>query len=152
MKSQPKQPRPDYVQVDADADLDPMDWAATRAQAHRMLDDILDHVQGVREGPVWTPMPDGVRAALAEPLPWGQGSLEAAHSEFQRLVLPYSIGNLHPRFMGWVHGGGNVPGMLAEMLAAGLNANLGGRDHAPVEVERQVVRWMAELFGFPEGA
>ncbi len=43
-------------------------------------------------------------------------------------------------------------GMLAEMLAAGLNANLGGRDHAPVEVERQVARWMAELFGFPETA
>ena len=33
-------------------------------------------------------------------------------------------------------------GMLAEMLAAGLNANLGGRDHMPIEVERQVVAWM----------
>jgi glutamate/tyrosine decarboxylase-like PLP-dependent enzyme len=42
--------------------------------------------------------------------------------------------------------------MLAEMLAAGLNANLGGRDHIPVEVERQVTRWMAELFGFPSDA
>lgn len=146
------QPRPDFVQVDADADLDPMDWAATRAQAHRMLDDILDHVQGVREGPVWTPMPQAARAALTGPLPWAPGSLDAAHDEFRRLVLPYSTGNLHPRFMGWVHGGGNVPGMLAEMLAAGLNANLGGRDHAPIAVERQVTRWMAELFGFPKTA
>ena len=34
-------------------------------------------------------------------------------------------------------------GMLAEMLAAGLNANLGGRDHMPIEVERQIARWMA---------
>jgi aromatic-L-amino-acid/L-tryptophan decarboxylase len=42
--------------------------------------------------------------------------------------------------------------MLAEMLAAGLNANLGGRDHAPIEVERQITRWMRDLFGFPEGA
>ena len=32
-------------------------------------------------------------------------------------------------------------GMLAEMLAAGLNANLGGRDHMPIEVERQIVEW-----------
>ena len=30
--------------------------------------------------------------------------------------------------------------MLAEMLAAGLNANLGGRDHAGIEVERQIVQ------------
>ena len=43
-------------------------------------------------------------------------------------------------------------GMLAEMLAAGLNANLGGRDHAPIEVERQIVRWMRRIFGFPESA
>ena len=44
--------------------------------------------------------------------------------------------------MGWVHGGGTAVGMLAEMLAAGLNANLGGRDHMPIEVERQIVEWM----------
>ena len=54
--------------------------------------------------------------------------------------------------MGWVHGGGTPVGMLAEMLAAGLNANLGGRDHVPIEVERQIVRWMRGIFGFPESA
>ena len=43
-------------------------------------------------------------------------------------------------------------GMLADMLAAGLNANLGGRDHMPIEVERQVTRWVRELFGFPDTA
>jgi glutamate/tyrosine decarboxylase-like PLP-dependent enzyme len=66
-------------------------------------------------------------------------------------VLPYSVGNVHPGFMGWVHGGGTVVGMLAEMLAAGLNANLGGRDHIPIEVEREVVRWASEIAGFPRG-
>jgi len=54
--------------------------------------------------------------------------------------------------MGWVHGGGTPVGMLAEMLAAGLNANLGGRDQAPIEIERQVVQWVRELFNFPETA
>jgi len=42
--------------------------------------------------------------------------------------------------------------MLAEMLAASLNANLGGRDHIPIEVERQIVLWMQTIFGFPESA
>jgi aromatic-L-amino-acid decarboxylase len=51
-----------------------------------------------------------------------------------------------------VHGGGSAVGMLAEMLAAGLNANLGGRDHIPIEVERQVVEWTRAMFGFPQGA
>ncbi|MDB5458751.1 MAG: cytochrome ubiquinol oxidase subunit [Caulobacteraceae bacterium] len=134
------------------SDLDPKDWTAARAQAHRMLDDILDHVQQVREGPVWRPIPEAVRAEFAASLPWSPCDLADVHADFKRLILPHATGNLHPRFMGWVHGGGNVAGMLADMLAAGLNANLGGRDHIPVEVERQVTRWMAELFGFPAQA
>lgn len=69
-----------------------------------------------------------------------------------REILPYSVGNAHPGFLGWVHGGGTPVGMLAEMLAAGLNANLGGRDQIPIEVERQVLRWVRELFGFPDSA
>ncbi len=54
--------------------------------------------------------------------------------------------------MGWVHGGGTPVGILAEMLAASLNANLGGRDHIPIEVERQIVRWMQTIFSFPQSA
>jgi glutamate/tyrosine decarboxylase-like PLP-dependent enzyme len=30
-----------------------------------------------------------------------------------------------------------------------MNCNVGGRDHAAVHVERQVIRWLADLFGFP---
>lgn len=54
--------------------------------------------------------------------------------------------------MGWVQGGGNAVGMLAEMLAATLNANCGGRDHAPIEVERQITHWARQMFDFPEAA
>jgi glutamate/tyrosine decarboxylase-like PLP-dependent enzyme len=54
--------------------------------------------------------------------------------------------------MGWAHGGGTVPGMLAEILAAGMNANCGGRNQIPIEVERQVTRWVRDIFGFPQTA
>jgi glutamate/tyrosine decarboxylase-like PLP-dependent enzyme len=67
-----------------------------------------------------------------------------------REVLPYALGNVHPGFMGWVQGGGTPVGMVAEMLAGGLNANLGGRDQMPIEVERQVTAWVREIFGFPQ--
>jgi glutamate/tyrosine decarboxylase-like PLP-dependent enzyme len=132
--------------------LDPEDWAATRAQAHRMLDDILSYVENIRERPVWQPIPDAVRSRFREPLPQNSEPLEDIHREFMTAILPYATGNVHPGFMGWVHGGGTVPGLLAEMLAAGLNANLGGRDHIPIEVERQVAQWAREMFGFPDGA
>jgi aromatic-L-amino-acid/L-tryptophan decarboxylase len=132
--------------------LDPADWDDLRAQGHRMLDDMLDYLEHLRERPVWQPIPPQVRASFHEPLPQKPTALSTVHDTFMRDILPYAVGNAHPGFMGWVHGGGTPVGMLAEMLAAGLNANLGGRDQIPVEVERQIARWASELFGFPDSA
>ena len=132
--------------------LDPDDWSDLRALGHRMVDDMFDHLETLRDGPVWQKMPDSLRRELQQRLPREPSPAASVYENFQRLVLPYSTGNLHPRFMGWVHGGGSPVGMLAELLAGGLNANLGGRDHAPVEVERQVISWAAEMLGFPEAA
>lgn len=117
-----------------------------------MLDDMLDYLEHLRERPVWQPIPQEVRASFHENLPQEPSDLAAVHDTFMRDILPYAVGNAHPGFMGWVHGGGTPVGMLAEMLAAGLNANLGGRDQIPIEVERQVLCWMRELFSFPESA
>jgi aromatic-L-amino-acid decarboxylase len=132
--------------------LDPADWSDLRALGHRMVDDMFDHLAGLRDGPVWRPMPGTLRQELRRPLPRGPKPARAVYEEFQRLVQPYATGNLHPRFMGWVHGGGTPVGMLAELLAGGLNANLGGRDHAPIEIEREVISWAAEMLGFPDDA
>jgi aromatic-L-amino-acid decarboxylase len=132
--------------------LDPADWDGVRAQGHRMLDDMFDHLQTLREQPVWRPIPAELRQAHRTPPPRGPGDLAQAHRIFLNDVLPYGGGNLHPGFMGWVQGAGTPYGMLAEMLAAGLNGNLGGRDHMPIEIEREVVGWMRALFGFPDTA
>lgn len=132
--------------------LDPSDWNSFRLQGHRMLDDMIDYLEHQREQPVWQAMPDEVRKSFRQPLDDGQHDLTATHELFIKTVLPYALGNVHPGFMGWVHGGGTPVGMLAEMLAAGLNANLGGRDQAPIEIERQVMQWVRELFNFPKTA
>jgi len=130
--------------------LDPTDWPGLRAQGHRMLDDLFDHLQTLREQPVWRPIPDRVRAQRRTPLPTAPRPLAEVHDSFLSDVLPYAGGNLHPGFMGWVQGAGTPVGMLAEMLAAGLNANCGGRDHMPIEVEQEVAGWVRQMFGFPE--
>jgi glutamate/tyrosine decarboxylase-like PLP-dependent enzyme len=140
------------TEVVANESLDPADWAAFRAQAHLMLDDMLGYIEKIRERPVWQPIPKAVRARFRLPAPRVGEELAQVHAEFMQDVLPYAQGNVHPGFMGWVNGGGTPVGMVAEMLAAGLNANLGGRDHIPVEVERQVTAWVREIFGFPQGA
>ena len=47
------------------APLDPADWDAYRALAHRMLDESLDYLRDVGTRPAWKSMPAEVRTALA---------------------------------------------------------------------------------------
>jgi glutamate/tyrosine decarboxylase-like PLP-dependent enzyme len=132
--------------------LDPSEWEALRMQSHRMVDDMLDYLRDLRQRPVWQPIPQDIRDLFHEPLPMAPTDLAAVHERFMLDVLPYAIGNSHPGFMGWVQGGGTAVGMMAEMLAAGLNANVGGRDQIPIAVERQILEWIRDLFGFPDTA
>ena len=132
--------------------LDPQDWEAMRDLGHHMVDDMLDYLQTVRERPVWHPIAEETRAKFKEPLPREPQAPEAVYQAFKQDILPNPMGNIHPRFWGWVMGNGTPLGMLAEMLAAGMNPNLGGGDHIANEVESEVIDWCKEMMGFPPGA
>jgi len=133
--------------------LDPRDWSAFRKLAHEALDEAIDYVEHIRERPVWQPIPDELRAAFrSAPLPAEPTPLADVYAEFRTTILPYATGNVHPRFYGWVHGGGTASGIVADLLTSAMNANVGGRDHAAVEIEREVLRWCYGLFGFPAEA
>jgi aromatic-L-amino-acid decarboxylase len=134
-----------------EATLDPHDWEAFRALAHRMVDDTVDHLRTLREQPAWRRMPDDVRASFDEPLPREGEGADAVYDQYVVRVRPYPNGNLHPRFWGWVQGNGTPLAMMADMLAASINPHLAGFDQAPRRVEEQVVAWMAELMGMPAG-
>ncbi len=140
------------TEVSEERSLDPADWDAFRDLSHRMLDAALDHLRGVGDGPVWTPVPSRVKQALAEPPPMEPQGAEKVCRDLTELVLPYATGNTHPRFFGWVHGSGTAGGIIAEIFAAAMNANLGGRDHGAIYVERQVIDWCRRVFAIPETA
>ncbi len=132
--------------------LDPGDWAEMRALGHRIFDEAIDHLAGLRDRPVWQEMPAGVRNSFGGPLPRRGIGAEAAYEVMLRNVRPYPMGNIHPRFWAWYMGAGNIVGALGDFLAAVDGSNLGGGNTAPVLVERQVIRWMAEIAGFPATA
>lgn len=133
----------------ASRDLDPPDWDAFRQLAHAMLDDVITHIETIRERPVWQAAPAASRARFSRPAPAEPRGLPDVLEEVKSHVFPYTTGNLHPAFMGWVHGAGTPIGMIAEMIAGGLNMNCGGRDHIGLEIERQVAAWMAEMLSYP---
>jgi aromatic-L-amino-acid decarboxylase len=132
--------------------LDPEDWEDFRDTAHAALDDAINFLKTVRERPVWQPVPPQVRASLDRPLPVDPTPLREVYQDFTESILPYATGNVHPRFFGWVHGAGLAGGIVSEALAAAMNANCGGRDHGAVYVERTVISWCRQIFGFPHDA
>jgi glutamate/tyrosine decarboxylase-like PLP-dependent enzyme len=120
---------------------------------HRMIDDMFDYMELIRERPVWKHMPDKLKTYFSSPLPLDPQSPEKVYDEFLEKVLPYPIGNSHPRFWGWVLGTGTVMGALAEFLASSMNTNTGGIDHHSANyVEKQAIEWFKEMLGFPVSA
>jgi glutamate/tyrosine decarboxylase-like PLP-dependent enzyme len=133
--------------------LDPRDWEAVRVLGHRMLDDMLEYLRTLRQQPAWRHAPEQVKAHFKQPVPLDPQPLQEVYQEFVENILPYPIGNTHPRFWGWVFGTGTVSGVLAEMLAATMNTNSGDLDnHSALHVETQVLNWCKEALGYPPEA
>jgi aromatic-L-amino-acid/L-tryptophan decarboxylase len=129
--------------------LDPSDWTAFRKRLYAMVDVAVDKMEGARDGRVWTPFPEQVKQAFGlDETGLPPEEVDAA----LRALLPYGVGNTHPRFFGWVHGSGTPSNLVADIAAAAMNANTGGRNHGAIEVERQLVDWCKRLFAFPDDA
>ena|SRR5882724_5032806 len=114
--------------------LDPENWEELRQLGHQMVDDMLNWQRTLRDRPVWRPVTEEVKARLQQSLPREPQSLSEVYKDFLTEVLPFPNGNQHPRFWGWVHGTGTPFGMLAEMLASGMNPNAGFGEQAAVYV------------------
>jgi len=129
--------------------LDPDDWEAFGASAHRMLDDAIEYMRTVRERPAWQPVPQSAKEALTESAPREGQPLDAVYGAFKEHILPYPTGNIHPRFWGMVKGTGTPVSMMADMLAAAMNSNVSGFDQSATYVELETIGWLVELFGLP---
>ena len=134
---------------DADAERGD-ELAAFRNAAHALVDGVADHLAALPSGPVWRPLPDALRRELLE-LPLPEHPVQADDLVVRMLqdVLPHPMGNGHPAFFGWVNPPPSPAGVAASLAAAAMNPSVVSGDHADVHLERAVVRWLAELVGFP---
>ncbi|MGB6640680.1 MAG: pyridoxal-dependent decarboxylase, partial [Thermoanaerobaculia bacterium] len=136
----------------------PMEMSAEefRHLGHRLVDDIAAFLETLADRPVnRDESPTQVRALLPEgPLPEEGSTAEDLLAEVTPLLFEHSLFNGHPRFLGYITSSAAPLGALADLLAAAINPNLGGWQLSPVasEIERQSVRWIAELLGYPSDA
>lgn len=132
--------------------LDPKDWSVLNNLGHDMLDDLFYYLETVGQRPVWTKPPAEIIDSIRQPLPQSGQPIAEIYKEFLQHILPYNTCNMHPRFWGWVQGGGTPVGMLADMLASGMNTNVSLGDNMPMYIDRQVIEWSKEMMGFPKTA
>ncbi len=132
--------------------LDPTDWNALREEAHAALDVALGHMQHRGERPVWKAPPADLSEVLDLPVPQAGSNAAEIVEYLQEHILQSDLGNTHRNFFGWVHGSGAPAAVVPAMLEAAINANMGGREHAPIYLERQLVKWWRDIFQFPAEA
>ncbi len=97
-------------------------------------------------------MPAEVKDVFQAPLPRSGVPLSDVYREVAETVMPYPMGNIHPRFWSWYMGAGNFAGALGDFLAAIQGSNLGGGNHAAALMDGQVVDWFKTMVGFPASA
>lgn len=143
--------------MDAPSPRRALDWEPERAAAFGndvvgIWTELLERLPDLPVGRAVST--DEVRDAVAIEVP-DEPMAEAALLEYLRkVVFDYSIYPGHPGFMAYITAAGTVPGAAADLLAAGLNQNLGGWLLSPAgtEIENALTRWLASQFGLPDTA
>ncbi len=130
-----------------------LDAEEFRRLGHGVVDRLADFLQSLEGRPVAPGESlEEVRHALGgDGLPEAGSRPEDVLEEATRLLFDHSTLNGHPRFFGYITSSAAPIGALGDLLAAGVNPNVGGWPLAPLasELEAQTVRWIAELLGYP---
>jgi glutamate/tyrosine decarboxylase-like PLP-dependent enzyme len=128
-----------------------LDAEGVRRLGYRAADLAAEHRAGLLERPVFGKVGD-LAAAFDEPLPQAGAPLDEVLAAVRERVLPRPFGNSHPRFFAFINATADPLGVAADYLAATMNSNCWGGDHAAIHVERQVLRWLAEILGLPQAS
>ena len=135
-----------------DISFDPQDWEDFRSKGHKIFNDMVDDLAGLRQRTAWQPMNEAAVAPFQTPLPQKGAGLEGAYKDYVAHVKPYPLGLSHPRFWGWAGGAGTPEGMIASMIAATFHSPNIIFQQSSLYAELQVLDWFKEIFQFPEDA
>ena len=135
-----------------------LDWNSDRARA--FADELVgvwtELLESFRDGPVIAPnlTREAVVSGLELDVPDEPMPTDRLVAHLRSAVLDYSLKAGHPAHLSYVTGAGTVPGAAADLLASGLNPNVGGwlLSPAATEIERALTRWLAAQFDLPTSA
>jgi aromatic-L-amino-acid decarboxylase len=123
-----------------------------RRALHRAADMVADYLDRVGDYPVLPPVSPGeVAGSLPPSPPETPEPLDRLLDDYGRLIEPNVTHWNHPGFLAYFAITGSGPGILGELLAAGLNVNamLWRSSPAAVELEERVCDWLRQMMDLP---
>jgi aromatic-L-amino-acid/L-tryptophan decarboxylase len=133
-----------------------LDAQQFRAIGHAVVDDVaalLASLESPAQRLVLQPesLEETQQALGTARLPHAGAPPDVLLREARELLFEHAPLTGHPRFWGYICGAPAPIGTLAEILATAVNPNVGGWQLSRIatEIERQTVRWIAELIGYP---
>ena len=124
-----------------------------RKSGHEVVDWIADYLRDVGTLPVSPNVkPGALIDALPASAPETGEPMDAILKDFRDLIVPGLTHWNHPRFLAYFAISASGPGILGEMLAAGLNVNqlLWKTSPAATELEVVTLGWLRQWLGLPE--
>lgn len=135
-----------------------LDWDPERARAFAdaIVEVWTEYLGSLHDGPVVPPQltREAVREAVVLDVPDQPMASDELVAYLGEAVLGHSLKTGHPAHLAYITGTGTVPGAAADLLASGLNPNVGGwlLSPAATEIEIRLAEWLAGRFGLPESA
>ncbi len=131
-------------------DLGDMPLEDFREYGHRIVEWIADYLGDQERYPVLGRVTPGeITAALPNAAPRTPEGMDVILRDFERILLPGITHGNHPGFYAYFAMMSSAPGILAEFLAAAVNANamLWQTSPAATELESMTLHWLGQLLG-----
>ena len=124
-----------------------------REDGHASVEWVASYLERLRDFPVLAQVePGDIRAALPSSPPGEPEPFEAVLRDLDDVLMPGLTHWQSPRFFAYFATTGSEPGVLAELLVAGLNqvGILWRTSPALQELEELTLDWLRQLVGLPE--
>ena len=110
-----------------------LDAEEVRKLGVRAAELVAEQRGGLEAKPVFGKVGDAA-VAFDEPLPQTGQPVEQVLQAVRERILPHPFGNSHPRFFAFINATADPLGIVADYLAASMNSNCWGGDHAAIHV------------------
>jgi glutamate/tyrosine decarboxylase-like PLP-dependent enzyme len=122
-----------------------------RSWGHEIVDQLADYFDNIESKQLFPDVrPEKLFQLFDEKLPQTAEEPSMVMKELEEKLFPYCTHVGHPGYFGLITPSPNPVGILADLIAAAYNQNIGAYSIGPsaVAMERQTVRWLCQLAGY----